>query len=298
MPRQNPRLVSIGALADLWERYTEWQTKQLSPSTISRDYAKITRRINLIPKSLRNSADVAEWLNARYSPETARRTLQQFRACYAWAVAADKTDRNPWDVLPRLRSTKGSTRYKAFTQADRDRITAEFRRQYPEDAPWVEFLFLAGCRPSEAAGLLWGNISSDCSRIRIDAAFPIDVAIQQSTKTHKQREFQCGTKLRALLKSLRPPHPSPSARVFCGPKGGPYNYANFQTRKWKPLVQALVKSGEVSCYLPQKNTRHTKATQLLRDGYNAKDASVLLGNTPSVFLSAYADQARELEMKD
>lgn len=283
----------------LWEQYSAWQKDQLAPSTLKWDYPKIARRIAKIPKDLKRTPDIVDWMREHYAPETVRRTVAQLSACYAWAVGTGKTGHNPWANLPKIRPTHGNNRYKAFSPQDREKIIAAFRRDYPELSPWVEFLFYTGARPSEAAGLLWGNIAPDCSRIRIDAAYNVASQTQQSTKTHTAREFSCGPQLQQLLQSLRPPHPSPKDRVFMGERGrGPFNYQWFQTRRWKPIVSDLAENGDISCYLSQYHCRHTKATQLLRSGYDIKDSAALLGHHPHVFLSAYAQEAENLKIPD
>jgi integrase len=298
MPKFNPLKCSIPEAIALWEEYTEWQRGQLAPSTIAKDYKKFGVRIAKIPKSLTNAADCAAWLRQNFSTETARRTLQQLGACYAWAVGLGKADRNPWASLPKIRATKGDSRYRAFTPADQKAILKAFRTHHPEFSPWVEFLFGVGCRPSEAAALLWGKVSADCSHITIDAAIPCDTRCPQGTKTHASRSFRCPQKIQALLKRLRPPHPSPGAIVFPNASGGYFHFQNFQRDYWRPLVQGLHEAGEISIYLPQKNCRHTRATTLSRAGLSPTDASSLLGNTPAVYLASYVEQSRNLVMPE
>jgi integrase len=299
MGRQSsPLRVDIAQLRKFWASYTKWQSDQLAASTIAKDYNMFARRIDTIPETLKRSPQVADWLRERYSPETTRRTLQQLSACYDWAIGEGRIKTNPWATLPKIKPVRGADRYRSFTDSDRKAIVSGFYAQHPDLAPWVDFLFCSGCRPSEAAGLRWKNVAADCSALRIEEAYLCETQSTQGTKTHTQREFECGSRLQRLLRRIRPKNPNPESRVFTGAKGGPFHYINFQSRYWRPLVQRLVKDGRVSCYLSQKNCRHTKATQLMRSGVDVKTASSLLGNHPHVFLSSYADRSRDLKMSD
>ena len=64
----------------------------------------------------------------------------------------------------------------AFSQEEMEQIIEAFRNDerpgmtYRPYAAFVEFLFRVGCRPSEAIGLTWGNISSDCGTIHFTGA--------------------------------------------------------------------------------------------------------------------------------
>lgn len=294
----HPHRVDMAQACKLWADYTAWQSGQLAASTIAKDYPKFANRISAIPLSLKRSPQIADWLREHYSPETTRRTIQQLSACYTWAIGQGRAKNNPWATLPKIKPVKGADRFRAFTDADRKAIVGEFYARHPDLAPWVDFLFCSGCRPSEAAGLRWKNVAANCSVIRIEEAYLCETKSSQGTKTHTEREFECGHRLARLLRRIRPPRPSPESRVFTGSKGGPFHYLNFQSRYWRPLVQRLVDEGRVSCYLSQKNCRHTKATQLIRSGMDVKLASSMLGNHPHVFLSSYADRGRDLKMPD
>lgn len=304
MPKYNPQRVSLSQVLTLWAAYTDWQRGQLAPSTIDRDYKKLGARLAKIPKTLKTSASISQWMRkpspqgGGYSAETTRRTLQQLNACYAWAMGERMVDRNPWDTLPRMRPTRSENRYRAFTPADKYRIIQEFRAIHPNLVNWVRFLFLVGCRPSEAAALAWGKVAPDCSTIRIDAARPSGTTKIQGTKRHHARQFGLNPETQSLLQTLRPQNPDPAALVFTGVKGGPFNHTGFQRDVWKPLVTRLYQNGEITVYLPQKNCRHTRGTELARAGLTPSDASALLGNTPAVYLSSYVEQARVLKMPD
>jgi hypothetical protein len=71
------REIGSEEMLQLWLRYTDFQAKQLSPSTIQRDYGKIAKRLCLMPV-LPDAVAIRDWLVEHYATETCRRTLQQW----------------------------------------------------------------------------------------------------------------------------------------------------------------------------------------------------------------------------
>jgi integrase len=85
---------------------------------------------------------------------------------------------NPYDgmaaEMPRF-NYQQDPKPNAFTEEERDRVIAAFKAHkgnwngrgtagmgYSYYASLVEFWFYTGCRPSEAIGLQWKNITDDC----------------------------------------------------------------------------------------------------------------------------------------
>ncbi len=56
-----------------------------------------------------------------------------------------------------------------FTLEERDKIIETFKneRHYKYYAPFIEFLFMTGCRPSEGIALQWKHISNDFKALLI-----------------------------------------------------------------------------------------------------------------------------------
>jgi integrase len=298
---RDPHRFSVAEAIDLWAAYTNWQRGQLAKSTIANDYKRVAAQLDKIPRSITLTTNLIDWCLLNWSPEVTRRLQQQLTACYRWAVLGARTKTNPFIGLPILAPTKGAKRFKAFTPQDRETILAAFKRDAPQYSNWVEFLFRVGCRPSEAAALTWRQIGPDRDSICIDAAYLASHGIRQETKTHSERIIHCGPELKKLLNKIHRTRSQSSDLVFFSRSGRrvtPLNPNNFQRRWWNPIVTALAEAGEISCYLPQKNCRHTLATELLQSGVDVKTASGLLGNHPEVFLGSYAEQARILSLPD
>lgn len=299
--QRDPHRLSVAEAIELWRAYTNWRRGQLAQSTIANDYKRVAAQLDKIPRSIDLSTELIDWALINWSPEVTRRLQQQLNACYIWAVSSSRTKANPFADLPKVAPVRSQRRYKAFTPADRAKILETFKLEVPQYFGWVDFLFRVGCRPSEAAALNWSNIAPDYSAIAIDSAWLASVGSLQETKTHTERTIACGPELQKLLRRLKRGKSQSSDFVFFSRQGRRIfrlNPNNFQRRYWQPIVQALFAAGEISCYLPQKNCRHTRGTDLMRNGENVTDIAGLLGNRPETFLKHYAEQARILQMPD
>jgi len=292
------RQIKPSRLKALWQTYTEFQRSQLAYSTIERDYRKIARVVERMPDYLDTAIEIRDWLLKRYAGETTRRYLMQFNACCNWAVDSDLLTVNPFHRLnQQFKRQENDTAWVGFTAAERDTIIQTFEVKDSFYAPWVKFLFWTGCRPEEAAALKWEHIDSGLTKIRFCQAAPVDTKKSQRTKNRKNRDFPINHRLAKLLKSLKPLHYSSSLLVFRGLEGGSFDYKNFQTRHWKPLIEELLQSEQLSIALPQSHCRHTFITLAL-EHLPVKDVAYLVGNSPAVIYKHYASRSRNLQLPE
>lgn len=291
------RHITPKRLVDLWENYSAFRKGQISPSTYKRDYAKIANRIAKMRSAapyLETSIEIRDWLLTHYASETARRTLVQFNACCQWAMESDIIRTNPFRGLPRhIRQKKSELVFAAFSIQERDIIIQEFDVSYPFYAPWVKFLFWTGCRPEEAAALRWQHISKACDELLFIEAFPVDMNEPQATKNRQSTRFPCNSRLQRLLRSRMVEPVEPQQFVFQGVLGGRFNYHNFQTRYWRPLVTSLAEEGRISFYLSQYHCRHTWITEALNH-LSVADVSYLARVSTTVLYKHYAGRSRRI----
>lgn len=297
------RPASLRRWLQLWRLYGEFRQGQIEASTYRRDYRKFERRLLKLKKDaphLNDAIAIRDHMLQHYSAETTRRTLQQLNACGKWAVESGHINSNPWAGLQKQirRPPPGPDSWEAFTAAERDAIIAAFESQKPYYAPWVKFLFYTGCRPEEAAALRWEHIAPDCSEIQFREARPVDVGITKTTKSHKITRFPCNGRLQRLLQSLAPAVPNRGSLVLPAPKGGHFDYQNFQTRTWKPLVKGLVESGAVAVLLSQYHTRHTWITLALSAGMSVNDVSYLARVSVDVIYRHYVGRNRAIAIPE
>ncbi|MEO0537524.1 MAG: hypothetical protein AAF215_27145 [Cyanobacteria bacterium P01_A01_bin.123] len=110
----------------------------------------------------------------------------------------------------------------AFTEEERDRTIDAFKEDsrkgmnYRHYAPFVEFLFLVGCRPSEAIGLQWKHISEDFSFVHFDSSL-VQIGNRrvrtQGSKNNRTRQIAVSQRVQALLQSIKPENPDPESLV-------------------------------------------------------------------------------------
>jgi integrase len=297
VPKQS-RQIKPSRLKVLWQAYTEFQRSQLAHSTIERDYRKIARLVERMPEYLDTAIEIRDWMIRQYSGETTRRYLMQLNACCNWAVDSDLLSINPFHRLNRqFKRKQNDTTWVGFTAEERNIIIQTFEEQDPFYAPWVKFLFWTGCRPEEAAALRWEHLDPALTKIRFWQAAPVDTKKTQRTKNHKNRDFPTNQRLINLLNSLRPENYHLSMLVFTGVEGGSFEYHNFQTRHWKPLVEDLVQQGKVAIALSQSHARHTFITLAL-DHLSVKDVAYLVGNSPDIIYKHYASRSRNLQVPE
>ncbi|NEP19745.1 MAG: tyrosine-type recombinase/integrase [Leptolyngbya sp. SIO4C1] len=293
------RDITLEELLQLWLDYTEFRKPMVSPSTYARDYAKITRRIYLMKRSapdLDNARRIRDWLLQNYARETARRTLVQLAAAGRWAVFNDRLPWNPFDGLARYLTRRDveEESCEAFTADERRAIIDAMSAESVKDSYWVRFLFATGCRPEEAAALRWYHVAKDFSQIHIREARPVDTGLTQATKTYRTTRFPCNERLQALLMELQfRPNVSESDYIFTNSNGGPFDYKNFQTRRWRPTLLRLVEEGKVAFYLPQYNCRHTFITEALKR-IDVKDVSYLCRVSVATLMRVYASRSRKI----
>ena len=292
---------SYVSLADLWDSYTEYKKSSLSPSTLAKDYKKIYRCINVhLPvKTLDKAVAIRDWLIANRSPLSAKKIMTQFCACCNWAVKSQLIDDNPFEGMASdIKLPKGDsqeTDINPFSVEERDRIIQGFKenRYYAHYAPLIEFLFITGCRPSEAVGLQWKHISKDFTYIRFEQAVVISesgLTCKPGLKTQKKRVFPINNRLANFLKSIQPVEKSGEAKVFPSPEGKWIDVQNLGRRAWKGILETL---DDVE-YRKLYQTRHTFITMALKNGVDVKDLAKMVGNSPEIIYRHYAGQSREL----
>lgn len=159
-PTATPEILS----ANLWEKYTQYKSSQVAASTLVRDYGKIAKRLQSMPKSVTDAVRVRDWLLSNYSSEVARRTLVQLNACFNWAVKSGLNNANPFEGMAGdIKKTVRDSSRNPFSAQERDTIITAFENNtysskfapgsHSYYVPYVRFLFMTGARPEKAIAL-------------------------------------------------------------------------------------------------------------------------------------------------
>jgi integrase len=245
--------------ASLWEQYREYKASSLKPTTkgYHEALAKILNKTPELPitEALKIKAELEKVTTVHQT----KRILTQLSAVCTWAVKHGLIESNPYEGMA---SEMPKFRYQlepapnAFTEEERDHIIEAFKNHkgnwngkvlagigYSHYASLVEFWFLTGCRPSEAIGLQWKDVSPDCSRIHFRGAITKSgtgkLTRVQGSKNNRSRTFPCSPRLRDMLLSIRVEGHDPDALVFPAPGQGAVIYDNFCRRAWNTIVDPI-----------------------------------------------------------
>ncbi|PSR15833.1 integrase [filamentous cyanobacterium CCP3] len=136
----------------------------------------------------------------------------------------------------------------AFTEEERDQVIAAFQNDnrkgmnYRLYAPFVEFLFCVGCRPSEAIGLQWQHILDDFGTISFEGSL-VQVGNRRvhskGSKNNKTRRIAVSSRVQTLLESIAPENPNPTQLVFPSRDGDSISYRNFSRRGWAKITTPI-----------------------------------------------------------
>jgi integrase len=136
----------------------------------------------------------------------------------------------------------------AFTEEERDQVIEAFKNDarkgmnYRRYAPFVEFLFCVGCRPSEAIGLRWKHISDDFGTIHFEESL-VQIGNRrvrsEGSKNNTTRTIAISHRVQELLKGIAPEVMDPGALVFTGKGGDSISYRNFSRRAWTQITTPI-----------------------------------------------------------
>ncbi|HEY9629390.1 MAG TPA: tyrosine-type recombinase/integrase [Coleofasciculaceae cyanobacterium] len=302
-PASRLRLVNQTQLEfpDLWQQFVKFKALKLEQTTIIKRMNPIARRVIKYGKSVQTKKDATQfllWLDTQVSGTTCHMTMQTLSACYEWGISQGIVDLNPYQGLTDAIKQEKAKKAKPYSKEEMDGIISAFQsdRYYCSYTPLVKFLFMTGCRTSEAAGLCWKHVSSSCGSIEFteSATYLSGKLLRKSTKTDEQRTFTCPASLGQLLLSIRPENFKPDDPVFPSPRNNkPINMDNWRNRAW---VQMLEKA-QVP-YRRQYDTRSTFVNICLEQGIDAKDIAAWLGNSPEIIYEHYSVPSKKIVPPD
>jgi integrase len=204
----------------------------------------------------------------------------QINACCTWALDYGLIEYNPFEKL-KIKARKPTANIQPFTEEERERIVKAFRETESFYAPLIEFLFLTGCRPSEAIALRWRHIDADLTRITFCEARVY--GITKSTKTNKSRIFPINLKLRSLLTAIKPRRTRGDDLVFPSKNGLVIDEHNLVRRQWNCTLEELGITRR-----PLYNCRHTFISFCLSRGIQVQQVAAWVGNSPKTIWEHYA----------
>lgn len=288
------------SIQELWAKYAAFKKSQITHSTWEKGFVRTSAHVNRCPFfQLSDARAIADWLIENTSPDTARRQLTQLAAACNWALKRQLVAHNPFKGMAKeVKAKSYKLDCQPFTEHERRQIVNAYEQhpQWSKYAPLIKFVFLTGCRTSEALGLRWKSVASDFSSIKFCEACVLG-KWKLGTKTENSRLFPCSAALSALLASLKPVPCNPEAPVFSD-AGQPLSFtclANSWRGKRRShradligVVEQLAADGAIACYRSQYHTRHTFITECLGAGIPVKVVAMWVGNSPEIIYKHYA----------
>jgi integrase len=289
-------------LSELWERYCAFKQSQVANSTFHKDF--LSRYANAIEKlpsqDIEDAALIFEFVVNNYPNYTAKRLITQMNAVCKWGVKLKIIGSNPFEgMASEIKVSRYSWRnIDFFNERERDAIISAFESHstFGDYAPYVKFLFLTGCRTSEAIALRWKNIKKECTEIYFSESYTHGYG-RKSTKNHENRTFPCNESLQEFLLNLRPDRYRSDSLVFPSPLDGREIKSNTLIRAWKAVVQHLVEQGLVSRFRTAYNCRHSFINHCLSRGIPIQVVASWV-NSPEVILQHYAGCSNDIAVPE
>jgi integrase len=266
-PEKNPPLLEI------WDAWVG--SLDLPGGTKAGHYDNFRRQIVKAGNPL--SAEKDWFLENTLAPKTHNTRLWLLKSVAAWAVAEGLLTANPWFKVKPRKATKEIV--KPFSQDEAARIIAGFEEFYPAWTPFAKFLFLSGCRMSEAIGLQWKHVDFERGEICICESLGrlLDKTyerVRKSTKTGSVRFLGINAELTKVLEQVSPARKNFEELVFKNPTGTNYiDCRNFRHR-WKKVLSAT--------NIPYRRPhiiRHSFASHAIEQGIPLTGVAYLLGHS-------------------
>ncbi|WP_107670949.1 tyrosine-type recombinase/integrase [Cyanothece sp. BG0011] len=271
------------SLLSLWEKYFEYKRLSLKETTIH--YLKTSVENYLKKSGIKSpyeALELREWLITHTTQSMAKRVLTHINAAFKWGLKHKLVKGlNPYEGMANelVHNYQVETKPNAFTPKEKEAVINAFLNHkgnwnkrgytgysYRHYANFVKFLFFTGCRPNEAIGLRWGDISTDFKKITFDGGIyqlTNGKAVRtKHSKNNRKREFPCNLELQEILSSIKPKEVNEDDLIFLSPKGKNINYGNFSSNAWKRLVDPIKPNTTPYC------CRDTFITEQIAKGVN------------------------------
>jgi integrase len=296
-------------LLEVFDKYVDFKRPRCSPSTMRSQFAKWRQLLVRCPYPINSARDIRKWLLGETTIDYARRIMVGLNAMAKWAVKEGLIEQNPFLDFLIPASAQDVAHHESidyWPREDRNRIIAAFRQSYKHchHAGLVEFLFLAGCRPSEALGLTWSDITEDCCQVSFKKALVENeegqLDLKEGLKRQKKRIVKLNNQLTNLLRSLD--RGADDCFVFTSKRGGVVNWGNFTKRSWRPILKSLGLD-----YMKPYAFRATMITLALQGDPTADppilpmtiaDVSALVGTNPRTLNDRYAGVSKNLRLPE
>jgi len=268
---------SIITIDNIWNDWLKIKESQIEQSTINVGYSRYTNLLKPfldLPINQETAIKIVTHLQSQVDTNNAKKCFSQLKQAVNFKVDNGEIGFNPFNYYNNPIKNKQKTLKltdeedrQAFSREDMEVIIKAFY-EHPKSvdyAPIVEFLFLTGCRPSEAYALTWENVKID-KNIKIEQSLSMVTKTKKGTKTNKIRMFDLreNHRLNNLLIELEKNRKTTSLFSLKGQNIKHSNLCNCwgsraksSPQKHPNVVFNLAKEGEIRQYLKPYAMRHT-----------------------------------------
>lgn len=251
-------------------------------------------------KELDNKQKITEWIfsDSQRSRKTSKDRLKIIVACVDWNSRQGNIPRHYGieyrDLLNSIKlnkksNTKNEDRdvdifsvdevYQILEALKLDKFS-RFKGRHSQYYKYAYFLWLSGCRPSEAIALKWKNVDLRKKIIIFSEGEVLAsgrVIKKQGTKTNARRYFPINQELNRLLESI----PQKTGYVFVNLNERPINQQAF-SRIWKFILERLNIRHRKSYQL-----RHTMISYHCNNNFPIHKLAEIVGNSEEVIKNHY-----------
>lgn len=303
--KPKPKVLKIADIGQLWIEYLKYK----QPTVKESHYDYLSNGLGKLVKAnpyqeIDDALAFREWLLENTTMGMTKRVLTYSNAAVEWGIKNRLVSGvvSPYsgmagDLPPHAWELDGKP--NALTLGEIDRVRAALAGHdninIENYAMFVDFLFLTGCRPSEAIGLRVCDVASDRSHILFNGAI---VRVQgkavrtTGSKNNKSRKFPVNRNLEKLLEEAIWDTFEPEQLVFTSINGKTIEYSYFCKEIWKPVVAPIMNrdSTPYSC-------RHSFITHQLFRGVKPAKVCAWCDTSMAVIQKHYLDPAIALEVR-
>jgi integrase len=291
---QRKPMTKVMTIYELWCEYVNYRRATIKLSTLHYYEEIIGHRLRDCPQSITKELDVRRWLLENMSQAYAARVLGSLSWAVTWGMKHKliEIEQNLYIEMAKQTKPKDTTPpADAFNTEEKEQILNSFltSHRYDHYYPFVYFLFITGCRPSEAIGLQWVDISDDLKLINFTGSITqikSKAVRMEKSKNNRVRSFPINTELRDLLEACGHSTGRPYELVFPSAEDPeiPINYQNFSKSAWEKTVDPIVgrSTTPYSC-------RDTFITEQIAKGIPVAIVARWVDNSPLIIDKRYFD---------
>ncbi|MEB3279557.1 MAG: site-specific integrase [Lyngbya sp.] len=305
---QNLRVVEKDDLIQLWNEYVNFHLNLgcWEETYILTHIQTVGNLIKRCPhQKLENKTKIVDWFfnTDKRSVKTSKARFQLVVAVIDWASKQALIPRylgvEYRDILSSIHTKTneqekgediGSKEIDIFTVSEVYKIlealktekVSRFKGKHYQYYHYTYFLWLTGCRPSEAVALKWENVDLQRQKIIFKEGEVIASGKRvkkKGTKTVYQRIFPINNELEIIIKSI--PKTGNNGYVFVILDGKPVSQQAY-VRMWKGLLNKL----EIRYRIPYQ-LRHTMISYHANNDFPVHKLAKLVGNSEKVINDHY-----------